>query len=187
MEERPLVYVNRITNLSDARYCAGMGVDFLGFVMDPADPDYVSPELYHDLVGWVSGPARVLEIGEAIFNEDQVQERYAPDFLHIPYSRLGEFANTRWKLMVEIPVNQWAPGLPSNPQLAFWILAGLSKPSLSKSDAPYFISGPSFDGSVAEHLRSCGARGIVLSGSQESAPGLKDYDHLSQVLEELNG
>ena len=62
MQPSPIVYVSRITNLSDARYCAGMGAELLGYVIDPSHPDYVSPENYQQMVGWISGPARVLEI-----------------------------------------------------------------------------------------------------------------------------
>jgi phosphoribosylanthranilate isomerase len=43
------VKAGNITNLSDARYCAGMGVDWLGF---PAD--VVNPDTFKEITNWVT-------------------------------------------------------------------------------------------------------------------------------------
>ena len=40
---------------------------------------------------------------------------------------------------------------------------------------------------VSEILQRYGAGGFALQGTRELAPGLKDYDHLSRILEELEG
>ena len=53
---RTTVIVNEINNLSDARYCAGMGVDYLGFSLESTDPGYVDPERFKEITSWVSGP-----------------------------------------------------------------------------------------------------------------------------------
>ncbi|MGV3539700.1 MAG: N-(5'-phosphoribosyl)anthranilate isomerase, partial [Rufibacter sp.] len=50
-----IVLVNHINNLSDARYCAGMGVEMLGFSLQEGEPGYVSPEAFKEISGWVSG------------------------------------------------------------------------------------------------------------------------------------
>lgn len=186
MDERPIIYVNRITNLSDARYCAGMGVDLLGFVIDPADPDYVNPASFQQMIGWVSGPKRVLEVGHAEVNLNFLREQYAPDYLHIPARRMNEFHDAPWKLIVEVPHDQWMP-MKAESQVAFWIVTGHRDLRPQGSAVPYLVPGHHLQGPVVDYLQATGAGGVVLSGSQESAPGLKDYDHLSQVLEELNG
>lgn len=186
MGEPTLIYVNRITNLSDARYCAGMGVDFLGFVIDPASPDYVSPELFQDLVGWISGPARVLELGHAAFDRSTIAERYAADFLHIPEDRLNEFDDIDIKLIAEAsPTSGNLQGKQKAP-VAYWAVHSLVEP-LENVNAPYLVFGNPADQPVKQYLNALGAKGIILSGSKETAPGLKDYDTLSAVLEELNG
>jgi len=185
MEERTLIYVNRITNLSDARYCAGMGVDLLGFVIDPASPDYVSPELFQELVGWISGPERVLELGQAAIDHDTIRDQYAADYLHVPEDRLNEFSASNWKLIVEVsPTSESMASMHKSP-VAFWAFHGISKP-VENVSVPYLAFGP-VDSPIRESLNAVGAQGIILSGSRETAPGLKDYDNLSNVLEELNG
>lgn len=189
---RPLVYVSRITNLSDARYCAGMGVDLLGFVIDPADPDYVSPETYQQLVGWLSGPERVAEVGSAAFNEVLLREQYAPQYVHIASHRLSQWPVSDTKLIVEVP----AEALPSlrkqlegRGDVAFLLVPGLDTPlpAETATGIPVLTGILPSQGHSLTHLARTGAAGIVLQGSREAAPGLKDYDHLSQVLEELNG
>ena len=188
MQSRPLVYVSRITNLSDARYCAGMGADLLGFVVDPSDPDYVSPESYHQLIGWISGPARVAELGKAAVQADALRAEYAPEYLHATVSRLSDLPIGAFQLIVELSLEELA-NLPSRPDIAHVLVTNLAKhpalpvpAGLSVLAAGYPESGP-----VVAYLARAGASGIALQGSRESAPGLKDYDHLSRVLEELNG
>lgn len=188
MQTRPLVYVSRITNLSDARYCAGMGADLLGFVLDPSDPDYVSPESYHQLIGWISGPARVAELGNAAVRPEEFRTQYAPEYLHVTSSRLSDLPVGAFQLIVELSLDELAH-LPSRPDIAHVLLTDLAKnpapalpAGLSVLAAGYPDAGP-----VVAYLARAGASGIALQGSRESAPGLKDYDHLSRVLEELNG
>jgi phosphoribosylanthranilate isomerase len=192
MEPRPLVYVNRITNLSDARYCAGMGVDLLGFVVDPSDPDYVSPETYQQLVGWLSGPERVAEVRSAPFNEALLREQYAPQYVHIDSQHLSEWPVTETKLIVEIPAGALSsvrPQLERRGDVAFVLVPDLDDrlPAETTTDIPVLTGILPSHGHSLTHLERTGAAGIVLQGSREAAPGLKDYDHLSQVLEELNG
>lgn len=55
------VKVSNITNLSNARYCAGMGVEYLGFDLNESSPNYISPSQFGDMVSWVTG---VTHIGE---------------------------------------------------------------------------------------------------------------------------
>jgi len=48
-----------ITELEDARYLAGAGVDYLGFVQHEESPRYAPPALARDIVEWVHGPSAV--------------------------------------------------------------------------------------------------------------------------------
>lgn len=191
MQQRPLVYVSRISNLSDARYCAGMGADLLGFVMDPADPDYVNPETYQQLVGWVSGPERVIELGQASYDESAVREQYAPHYLHVAANRLKEFPVSSWKLIVEVPHQALETNLVTlkqRPDIAFIFIPDLDQPLRQgmATEIPILAGLAGAPESPLAHLQHVVASGLVLRGSRETAPGLKDYDHLSQVLEALN-
>ena len=192
MQQRPLVYVSRITNLSDARYCAGMGVDLLGFVIDPSDPDYVSPETYQQLIGWVAGPERVVEVGLATFDESVLREHYAPQYIHITANRLKDWPQSSAKLIVETPyawLSELGTQRSGRQDIAFILVPDLDHPVPSNvvTSIPLLTGIRPIQGPARMLLEHTGAAGIALQGSRETAPGLKDYDHLSQVLEELNG
>ncbi len=187
MQRRPLVYVSRITNLSDARYCAGMGVDMLGFVVDPADPDYVSPESYREMVGWISGPARVAEAGTAPIDE-KLHTMYEPGYLHVSWKRLHEIPSGNWKVIVEASayeIDQLIDARKCRSDISYLLLNG--EVNSLPSDVLVLVSPPTSGTSIAQLLQSTGAAGIALHGSREVSPGLKDYDDLARVLEELDG
>lgn len=48
-----------ITRLEDARYSAGAGADFLGFIQHRESPRYIEPESAKEIISWVHGPAPV--------------------------------------------------------------------------------------------------------------------------------
>jgi phosphoribosylanthranilate isomerase len=81
---KTFVKVSEITNLSDARYCAGMGVELLGFCMDETSPEYVSPEKFEEIKSWVAGVQLVGETQSADYQViKQFLEVYKIDFLQI--------------------------------------------------------------------------------------------------------
>ncbi|MDP5139439.1 MAG: hypothetical protein NWP83_03100, partial [Spirosomaceae bacterium] len=49
------IYVSGVNNLSDARYCSGMGVEFIGVSMDEHDPNYLPVEKFNEINGWLVG------------------------------------------------------------------------------------------------------------------------------------
>jgi phosphoribosylanthranilate isomerase len=48
-----------ITELEDARYLAGAGADYLGFIQHEDSPRYAPPALASDIIEWVHGPTPV--------------------------------------------------------------------------------------------------------------------------------
>lgn len=48
-----------ITNLADARYAAGAGADYLGFVLHPGSPRYIDAGKAAEIIEWVHGPRTV--------------------------------------------------------------------------------------------------------------------------------
>lgn len=55
------VKISNIDNLTDARYFAAMGVDYLGFCCNPGSEFYCSPAKIKEITEWVEGPQFVLE------------------------------------------------------------------------------------------------------------------------------
>ena len=89
MALQTIVKVSTVNNLTDARYCAGMGVDLLGFSMDGSSPDYVDPVRFAEIRSWVSG---VQIVGETSSDDpeqiEQLLADYQPDLLQVDESAL---------------------------------------------------------------------------------------------------
>lgn len=58
---RTKVKINKVSNLTDARYFAAMGVDYLGFCCNLGTEMYCAPSKIKEIIEWVSGPEFVLE------------------------------------------------------------------------------------------------------------------------------
>jgi hypothetical protein len=101
MSLKTKVKAGNITNLSDARYCAGMGVDWLSF---PAEK--VNPVKFKEITDWVTGPQFVLEV-KSLENSIPVSD-YSVSTLQISFSQLSwinEIPGKEW--MVTIRLSDW--------------------------------------------------------------------------------
>jgi phosphoribosylanthranilate isomerase len=50
------IIASQITNLTDARYFAAWGVDYMGFCMDEDSENSISPSKVKEIKSWVEGP-----------------------------------------------------------------------------------------------------------------------------------
>lgn len=182
------VKVGNITNLSDARYCAGMGVDMLGYTVVPDREGFIPAKLYQEIRGWISGPSTVAELYgmTSATDLDAVMEEYRPDYLEIPASALPLVGNTQGpSLIVAVDsvddvkaIDQWKE------RIAFVQVNDTAIiPSLpDKMDVLLFLN----PGTPIEMISYAPPiQGIALTGSDEIRPGYKDYDELARVLEGL--
>src|SRR4051812_19134719 len=93
MPLKTVVKVGNISNLSDARYCAGMGVDMLGFRVLEKQENFISPRLFQEIRGWVSGPKVVAEV-YGLESPEQllaIVSNYAPDYFELSLSAYRTF------------------------------------------------------------------------------------------------
>ena len=197
MQQKPVIYVRRITNLSDARYCAGMGVDMLGFVIDPGDVDYVSPSRYQEMIGWIAGPKRALEIPENVqIDFDEVLGQYKPDLLNVSITTIRRDDLPTLPLILNLSFNELSSYHSLEPRIKANIgyllindfpVNASALPLVLQDAPPIMLSLRRDQSQVLQLMNHTGAKGFALQGSRELAPGLKDYDHLSAILDELEG
>lgn len=64
MNNSTAIKLGGITNLTDARYAAAVGVTYLGFCFDPSSPDYLPPIKAKEIMDWISGCHFVGEFGK---------------------------------------------------------------------------------------------------------------------------
>mgnify|MGYP005841823309 CR=1 FL=1 len=59
---KTLVKVSAVNNLSDARYCAGMGVPLIGLPLDTNYPVHITPVQFKAITQWIQGISLVGEL-----------------------------------------------------------------------------------------------------------------------------
>ena len=199
MTLKTMVKVGQITNLSNARYCAGMGVNMLGFVVDVGSEFFISPEQFREISGWVAGVEFVGEIsGSQIpeltgysFSYLQVSDRALPEIVHasgyacIFYINTANYVPEHIAQMME----------EQQKYVSYFLLEGLNPDILNDAEleriTTWAASYPVWLGSGItphnlEKLLASGIKGIALYGGTESKPGFKDYDELADILEALD-
>ncbi|CAN5267320.1 hypothetical protein BH09BAC4_BH09BAC4_07130 [soil metagenome] len=203
MALQTLVKISNVTNLSDARYCAGMGVDMLGFSMDADSPDYVEPKKFDEIRAWVAG---VQIVGETASTDPEVIEQlldtYHPDLLQVDEAALLPYLGTFEKPLIlrtdlsQVTLDQLDTLLQTGSTGADYVLLESNGPihlddelktALQRLSARYPIllgTGVSV-ANVHELLAQLPVRGIALSGGNEERPGNKEFGELMDILEAI--
>lgn len=205
MALKTAVIVNSITNLSDARYCAGMGVEMLGFDLYETSASYVQPQTFRVITEWVAGVKTVGELPQAEATDlEKLLAVYTIDYLQVAHS--GDWKNLR---SVGVPlicnvdctesfdaasferqyntiatyVDFFLLQFPAWEQVhsATWLelVNGIA------GNYPVLIGADMTGSQIENLLAETKIKGIALKGSQEIRPGLKDFDDLASILELL--
>ena len=192
MQLKTKVKVGNITNLSDARYCAGMGVDFLGFPIGDMDGQ-IPFDMFSEIVGWVSGPAFVLEYSDTL-DEAVFQKVTGPNAIHhieLDLGQLHQLGEKAQGLPIILKANMAAwptiePLLPTydirylalgENQLVDWKTVDAINKKVNVLVPYHLIEG--------DEIEKLPITGIILEGSSEDKPGQKDYGQLATALEAL--
>jgi phosphoribosylanthranilate isomerase len=186
MPLKMIVKVGKVTNLSDARYCAGMNVDLLGFVTVENQENYLAPKEFQDIRGWLSGPQIVAEIyGLSSASElADIIEHYKPDYLELSKKELP-LVDGSLPLIVRWTDDDFDKAADLVNLYALIVdKAQLNNMANTKKSIKLLVEAENLS-EVEEVTGKAGVHGIVLNGTQEESPGLKDYDHLSEILERL--
>lgn len=191
MALKTFVLISSVNNLSDARYCAGMDVDLIGFSMEKDNKNYISPDVFKELTEWLSGVEFVGEFENA--NPEEIKETlktYDTSFVKISNADWVEpLKNAGFKVILSQHIDEPAPS--ANPD--YLVLEGtdevLDQDQINKikqlETNQVLIGFGVTDTNVEEVLANTGAYGIALKGSDEIRPGYKDYDELADILEAL--
>lgn len=195
------VKVGHISNLSDARYCAGMGVQYLGFSMDRNTEHYVDQKTLKSIKDWIVGPVIVGE-----FPDLNVSKNDIPDILEdIDCIEISEPASISASAEINLPLilRLDIATFQSKEELEkimartkdgvlFFILEKSSVSLVQDTDIIRLASqykimiGYGIDkNSIHTWINGTDIFGISLKGGTEIKPGYKDYDELAVILEQI--
>jgi phosphoribosylanthranilate isomerase len=184
MPLKTVVKVGNISNLGDARYCSGMGVDMLGFSVIQGNPDYITPKLFQEIRGWISGPKIVAEIygiqspGEL----PEILKNYAPDYFELNTSEY-------LALSKHISLPSIVTTTLSDIRLLSEDGAGIAYVQREEPDQkirqPILLKISSAE-NLLQKIDHPQIAGVALTCSREVRPGFKDGYELTDVLELLD-
>ena len=200
-----------MANLTDARYFAALGVDYLGFALEPGTEGHIGTMEVAAFREWIEGPEIVGEFGG--MSTDEVVRLSRELDLHVV--QLGPFGKTRDAAE--------ATGLPVLQELVFGVDFGPAdaQPVLDLnadnvrgfvfdfsrnaytweglaadaawmrwltetcSDYPVLLDVPAPADAVEDILATLNPVGLQLRGGEEEAVGVKSFDDLDEWMEVL--
>jgi phosphoribosylanthranilate isomerase len=195
-----------ITQLADARYCAGAGVDYLGFIQYPDSPRYVEPKAAKEIIDWIEGVEAVgvfvnedaetinARCREAGFTVAQLHGHEPPEVVEavevpvIKSFRVQHDASSEQLRALMLPYKDVAEFvLLDTHKTSLWGGTGESfNWRLARELAgefPLFLAGGISAENVQEAIDTMRPYAVDLSSSVESAPGVKDFDKLYDFFE----
>jgi len=195
-----------ITELEDARYLAGAGVDYLGFVQHEDSSRYAPPSLASDIIQWVHGPAPVgvfVNDGAATINEavDEAgfemaqlhgqEPPYVVDEVDCPVIKAihvrNDAAPEQLRTLFERYEDTADYFLLDTHNSSVWGGTGESfNWRLAREFAdeyPLFLAGGLDADNVARAIDTMRPFAIDLSSSLESAPGQKSFEKIDTFMD----
>ena len=199
------VLVRGINNLSDARYCAGMGAQGLIFSLDAQLPEAVDAATARELAGWVAGVDIIGEFGHVAgpgINRLVEECSLTGVLLRLDRQRQAWPQGLAVPVLVEVPARlvinneHYAAALAdltaAFPE-GFAVFTEAPRPYPSDRayyhqlarQAPLWLAAPPDPTEAADTAQQVHPAGLILHGGHEIKPGLRDFTELEAVFEAL--
>lgn len=204
MALKTFVKISGVTNLSDARYCAGMGVQVLGFVCEKNYPNYVDPTTYIAITEWLAGVAFAAEFDQ--YSPQQIEATLAlyPDVQYVQITNpqyITSLQRLQKPLILRLEVDEY-DDIVSIADVMRDHCEGVAY-FLLENTAPYRHSDLQEDllhlaqqypillafgvqpDNVRRMAEDSALAGIALRGGEEIKPGYRNFDALADILEAI--
>lgn len=195
-----------ITRLDDARYAAGAGADFLGFIQHPESPRYIAPARAKEIIDWLHGPEPVgvfvnedadtvnRVCAEAGFTVAQLHGHEPPEVVEavevpvIKAFRVQHDASSEQIRALMLDYQGVADYfLLDTHHTSLWGGTGESfNWRLARqlaAEFPLFLAGGIRAENVREAIETMRPFAVDLSSSVEMEPGVKDFDKLADFFD----
>lgn len=198
-----------LTTLEDARYCAGAGADFLGFIQFPQSPRYINPDAAREIIAWVYGPETVgVFVNEKADTVNRIADAANFAWVQLHGDEPPEVCARMERPVIKafrIPPDATAEQVrarmePYREHVAFFLLdthhptlwGGTGVPfdwqqaRALTADFPILLAGGLRADNVEDAVRQARPLGVDLSSSLEAAPGKKDFDKMAAFFDTFN-
>ena len=195
-----------ITSLADARYCAGAGVDFLGFIQYSGSPRYIEPSQAKEIIGWLYGPepvgvfvnetAKTINevAGTVGFTHVQIHGDYEPSFfkdISLPTIKAVSIHPHTTTEDLQSHLDQFAGSvdyfLLDTAKTGLWGGTGstfnwnVAKEIVKQH--PIFIAGGINATNIRRVIDTLHPFAVDLASGVEESPGVKDFDKLAAFFD----
>ncbi len=177
MFKRKIIAQN-ITNLTDARYFAAWGVEYLSFNIIPESPYLLPLEKIEEIKNWVEGPQTLLEANALEFLPIADGHILSNIYSSLPLNKIAFFRIEMIELQKGIPPGNYIVALTTADVVTFNSI----DPS-KYEDCNVFLDISAYDFSQLDNLPK--GNGLVVQGGEEEQTGVKSYDELDVLYEWL--
>ncbi len=198
---RAQVYFHHCHTLSDARYAAAEGFEFLALAIDPSLPDFPGMTKLKEIVGWISGPrivgqfpdgtpVAVIQDAVEFLGLDAVELGHPVTEVTLQKLNLPVIVRLPWTLATEYALHYL------NQSLLIVLHSEVSFPELSIGEEAsevrnicleyeLVLSCPFNAETLKEALDLWKPYAIALRGGDEEKPGLYNYEMLQEITDIL--
>lgn len=193
------IKISNVTNLSDARYAAAVGINYIGFCFDSESTNYIAPIKAKEMIDWITGSHIVAEFGNQSLDEiKDISELLNVDVIELNNTILpDELPSLEKAIIKKIDISIYnLTQLNTELQAyknycdAFHLFTTLNNLTIPENDlinicANYKIIWglPITNSSVLNIINGFKPYAINVSGGQEEKAGIKDFDELNDLLE----
>ncbi|EOZ93688.1 Phosphoribosylanthranilate isomerase [Indibacter alkaliphilus LW1] len=204
MALKTFVKISSVNNLSDARYCAGMQVNLMGFNLEENSKNFISPEKFKEITDWLSGLEYVAEFEHTHPERILTHLKEYQGIHHIQIQEeihLKMLVNTGFGIILHQKLEDitdldelikksrsydehHVTLLLTSEQLA--LNASVIEKIRILAEGCQVLLGFGLEASnIEKTVDQTNIKGISLEGGDEIKPGLKDFDELAEILETL--
>jgi len=195
-----------ITSLADARFCAGKGADYLGFIQHHLSPRYIESHHAREIIEWIHGPETIgvfVNVDAETVNRNSETAGFDIVQLHGDESpaycrritrpvfkalsiQPKDTARSLSRILIAYEncvdaflLDTWHPQLSGGTGTSFdWSVAQ----SLSM-DFRIILAGGLHPTNVHEAIQTVSPWGVDVSSGVEDSPGIKNFDLINQFFE----
>lgn len=194
------IKLGQVTNLSDARYAAAVGIEYIGFCFDPSSEHYVAPIKAREMIDWITGSHIVAEFGQQSADEIRdISELLQVDVIELNNRLLPDEVPALGKAVIKkINLNDWNEEALLREMEAYHTVCDafhlyqdnveVANPELLKqlcSKYKIILGLPLPVSEVIETIHTYQPFGIHVSGGMEEKAGIKDFDELNDLIDIL--
>jgi len=195
------IKLSNITNLSDARFAAAVGIDYIGFCFDTNDVSYIPPVKAKEIFEWTSGAIIVAEFGEQSMNEiKDISELLSVDFIEIGNTIMpDELSTFQIPLIKKIDLDKFEKTTLTKEIeaykatcQAFHLFSSSGKDDFDRDTLKelcvnnLIIWGLPLDlFNTKNIIDTYNPFALNVSGGNEEKPGIKDFDEMNEWLDSI--